>query len=60
MNVAEVIHALDICGRHRDCCIGCPYQNVSYVTRVGNTCKDVMHADAVYWMRQMLEDLAKL
>lgn len=51
----EVIKALSICGRHLDC-IGCPYENVSYPTEIGNTCKDIMHYDALYYMQDRMEE----
>lgn len=46
----EVIKALSICGRHPDC-EGCPYENVSYPTEIGNTCKDIMHYDVLYYLK---------
>ena len=46
----EVIKALSICGRHPDC-EGCPYKNISYPTEIGNTCKDIMHYDVLYYMQ---------
>lgn len=46
----EVIKALSICGRHPDC-EDCPYENVSYPTEIGNTCKDVMHYDAFHYLK---------
>lgn len=52
----EVIKALSICGRHPDC-KGCPYENVSYPTEIGNTCKDIMHYDALYYMKEYQEKL---
>lgn len=48
----EVMNALSICGRQANCCIGCPYQDVSYPTKIGNTCKDVLHYDALSWLRE--------
>lgn len=50
----EVTKALSICGRHPDC-KGCPYENISYPTEIGNTCKDVMHYDALYYMQDRID-----
>ena len=50
----EVTKALSICGRHPDCG-GCPYENVSYPTEIGNTCKDIMHYDALYYMQDQID-----
>ena len=50
----EVTKALSICGRRPDC-KGCPYENVSYPTEIGNTCKDIMHYDALYYMQNRCE-----
>jgi len=55
----EVTKALSICGRHPDC-EGCPYENVSYPTEIGNTCKDIMHYDALYYMKGYERISAKL
>ena len=55
----EVTKALSICGRHFDC-KGCPYENVSYPTEIGNTCKDIMHYDALYYMKGYERISAKL
>ena len=52
----EVTKALSICGRHPDC-EGCPYENVSYPTEIGNTCKDIMHYDVLYYMKKYQEKL---
>lgn len=51
----EVTKALSICGRHPDC-KGCPYENISYPTEIGNTCKDVMHYDALYYMQDRIDE----
>ena len=51
----EVIKALSICGRHPDC-EGCPYENISYPTEIGNTCKDIMHYDALYYMQDRIDE----
>lgn len=51
----EVTKALSICGRHPDC-KGCPYENVSYPTEIGNTCKDIMHYDALYYMQDRIDE----
>lgn len=51
----EVIKALSICGRHPDC-KRCPYENVSYPTEIGNTCKDIMHYDALYYMQDRSDE----
>ena len=51
----EVTKALSICGRHPDC-KGCPYENVSYPTEIGNTCKDIMHYDALYYMQDRSDE----
>ena len=51
----EVIKALSICGRHPNC-EGCPYENVSYPTEIGNTCKDIMHYDALYYMQDRIDE----
>lgn len=51
----EVTKALSICGRHPDC-EGCPYENASYPTEIGNTCKDVMHYDALYYMQNRIDE----
>ena len=51
----EVIKALSICGRHSNC-EGCPYENVSYSTEIGNTCKDIMHYDALYYMQDRIDE----
>lgn len=45
-----VIKALSMCGRQPNC-KGCPYENVSYPTEIGNTCIDIMHYDALYYMQ---------
>ena len=54
----EVIKALSICGRHPDC-EGCPYENTSYPTEIGNTCKDIMHYDALYYMQNRIDEYQK-
>ena len=46
----EVTKALSICGRHSDC-EGCPYENISYPTEIGNTCKDIMHYDTLHYLK---------
>lgn len=51
----EVTKALSICGRHPDC-KGCPYENVSYPTAIGNTCKDIMHYDALFYMQDRIDE----
>ena len=45
----EVTKALSICGRHLGC-KGCTYENV-----IGNTCKDIMHYDALYYMQDRID-----
>ena len=50
----EVVKALSICGRHPDC-KGCPYENVSHPMEIGNTCKDIMHYDALYYMQDRID-----
>ena len=56
----EVLNTLKICGRHQKCCIGCPYESVSYPVVVGNTCKDVMHNDALQYLKEFKRISAKL
>ena len=55
-SLEEVMNALSICGRHSKCCIGCPYQDISYPTRIGNTCKDVLHDDALWYLKNYRSD----
>lgn len=55
----EVLNALKNCGRHQKCCIGCPYESVSY-PKVGNTCKDVMHNDALQYLKEFKRISARL
>lgn len=57
-NIEDVIKALSICGRHPDC-EGCPYENISYPTEIGNTCKDIMHYDALYYMQNRIDECQK-
>lgn len=52
----EVMNALKNCGRHPKSCVGCPYESVSYVTKIGNTCIDVMHYDALYYMQDRIDE----
>lgn len=56
-SLEEVMNALSICGRHSKCCIGCPYQDISYPTRIGNTCKDVLHDDALWYLKNYRSDM---
>lgn len=56
-SLEEVMNALSICGRHSKCCIGCPYQDISYSTRIGNTCKDVLHDDALWYLKNYRSDM---
>ena len=56
--LGEVMNALKNCGRHQKCCVGCPYESMSYPTKIGNTCKDMMHYDAICYLSeyQKIED----
>ena len=56
MTINEVMNALSICKRYRNCCRGCPYESISYSTKVGNTCVDVMHYDALCYLKQVKMD----
>lgn len=56
--LGEVMNALKNCGRHQKCCVGCPYESMSYPAKIGNTCKDMMHYDAICYLSeyQKIED----
>ena len=51
----EITKAMSMCGRQPDC-RGCPYENVSYPTEIGNTCIDIMHYDALYYMQDRIDE----
>ena len=46
----EVISGFECCYINADC-EGCPYENISYPTEIGNTCKDIMHYDALHYLK---------